>query len=474
MTWGKSKIGNKGADGLTFCLYLALVAIGVIMVYTVGKPVDGYPQDVASFIFGTSVGKQAIWGVLSIAIFLAVFLLFDERMWQSSSYLIYGICIVSLILVLLFGTEIKGAKSWFRFAGFTIQPSEIAKFGTCLAMATYLNTWSDRLRDIQTICVGVMIWFVPAIFILLQPDAGSALVFFAFLIPMYREGLSPLWFWLGGCLIAGFLLGILYAPAVVSWYYGQGLLVFLIARLGVNGYYRIGLSLLALIGLNTAWFMGYYIAAAIVLALSTVLLLLWHLLRKAGPWLQLAVGSLALGVLVTFGANYFFNEILQPHQQDRINVWLRPTAEDAQGAGYNVAQSKLAMASGGLTGKGIGEGTMTRFGHVPEQETDFIFSAVGEEQGFMGVAAVLVLYFILLFRIAHIAERQRFPFHRAYAYSVAGILFMHLLVNVGMVMGLMPVIGIPLPFLSKGGSSLLGFSIMLAVLLKLDKFREQV
>ncbi|MEL6668597.1 MAG: rod shape-determining protein RodA, partial [Bacteroidota bacterium] len=470
----KGKIGNKGADALVFCLYLALTTIGVVMVYTVGKPVGGYSTDLASFIFTTMVGKQAIWVLLSLAVFLGVFLLFDERLWRSSSYIIYGGLIGALVLVLLFGTEIKGAKSWFRFAGFTIQPSELAKFGTCLAMATYLNTWSNRLRDIQTIGVGVMIWLVPALLILLQPDAGSALVFTAFLIPMYREGLSPLWFWLGGCLIAGFLLGILFNPASVSWYYAQLLLLFLLLRIKLKWYYIVAMAALAFGGLNYAWLNGYFGWAVAGLSIGVVSLSLWYVLQKAGPWLQLAIGSLALGIVVTFGANYFFNEVLQPHQQDRINVWLRPSAEDGQGAGYNVAQSKLAMASGGVGGKGIGQGTMTRFGHVPEQETDFIFSALGEEHGFMGVALVLILYFWLLYRITQIAERQRFPFHRAYAYGVAGILFLHLLVNVGMVMGLMPVIGIPLPFLSKGGSSLLGFSIMLAVLLKLDKFREQV
>ncbi|MEM6398180.1 MAG: rod shape-determining protein RodA [Bacteroidota bacterium] len=474
MDWQKGKIGNKGADSTTFLLYLSLIAVGVIMVYTVGKPIEGYPSDMAAFIFTTMVGKQSIWALISIVVFMGVFLLFDERLWKSSSYLIYGICIASLVLVLIFGTEIKGAKSWFRFAGFTIQPSEIAKFGTCLAMATYLNAWSDKLRDLQTIGYGVLIWLVPSILILLQPDAGSALVFLAFLIPMYREGLSPLWFWLGGCLIAGFLLGILFAPSTVCWFYAQGLLVFLLAKLNLRWYFIAVFGLIALCGLNYAWYIGYDVSAFLGLAAGIVALSLWYLVQKAGIWLQLSLGSLAFAAIVTFGANYFFNEVLQPHQQDRINVWLRPTPEDSQGAGYNVAQSKLAMASGGLTGKGIGEGTMTRFGHVPEQETDFIFSALGEEQGFVGVAAVLILYFFLLYRITQIAERQRFPFHRAYAYGVAGILFMHLLVNVGMVMGLMPVIGIPLPFISKGGSSLLGFSIMLAVLLKLDKYREQV
>ena len=472
--WAEQKIGTKGADGWTLCMYLALVALGVLMVYTVSQPVEGYPDDWATFFFATNVGKQIIWVAISLFVFVSVFFLFDEWLWRNSSYTIYGLTIIGLILVLLIGAEIKGAKSWFRFAGFTIQPSELAKFGTCLAMATYLNSWSNRLGDLKTVGVGIAIWLVPSFLILLQPDAGSALVFFAFLIPMYREGLSPLFFWLGACISGAFILGIMFEPLIVSWYFGLCLLLGLLFTIKQPWRVKLPLALILISGLLWGSSRGYQGTSSLVLLGILLSISGLYLLRSRLEPLRIGWGSLLLGLAVVFGANYFFNEVLQPHQQARIMVWLQPTEADAQGAGYNVAQSKLAMASGGVFGKGIGEGTMTRYGHVPEQETDFIFSAIGEEQGFIGVVLVLLLYLALLFRITKLAERQRHAFHRAYAYGVAGIIFLHLLVNIGMVMGLMPVIGIPLPFISKGGSSLLGFSIMLAVLLKLDKFRAEV
>ncbi|MEL6276711.1 MAG: rod shape-determining protein RodA, partial [Bacteroidota bacterium] len=414
-----------------------------------------------------------IWIIISFATFFGVFVFFDHLVWFRTAYPIYIGTIISLVAVLLFGVEIKGATSWFRMGGFTIQPSEITKFGTCLAMAAYLNSWSNRMDDLRSIGVGFGIWVLPMLLILLQPDAGSALVFTSFLLVMYREGLSSVFYLLGGFVAFTFILGILYPPA----YLALGLIG---AILLVYSYYLPNKKLFNILMVTALLAVAIWAVLAgyklyVYIALPSILLTIsaYLYLRRRNRLVNVALASLAIGVMVFFASNYFFNNVLKPHQQERINVWLQPGEANPRGPLYNITQSKLAIAAGGLDGKGLTKGTMTRFGYVPEQKTDFIFCVVGEEHGFVGSMGVILLYLILLWRISILAERQRSTFNRAYAYGVAGIIFIHVLVNIGMTMGLVPVIGIPLPFLSKGGSSLLGFSIMLAVLLKLDKLRDE-
>lgn len=469
-----TKLGTKGTDILTFSLYLALVAIGWLMIYTTGAGLEQYPDSLAPFLFDTAVGKQTLWIFICLAAFFGIFFLFDHKIFSLLAYPSYIACMLLLVLVLVLGVEIKGATSWFRFGGFTIQPSELAKFGTCLAMAAYLNSWSNQLDNLRPIAFGMLIWVLPAALILLQPDAGSALVFSSFLIAMYREGTPPLLYLLGGFTALMFILGILYSPLLlIAGLSGVVLLIynynFPRARLYLLG----GLLLLAS-GCVYLWLEGKAWLALGLPLVTTAVMSAYFIIRQKRQLVQIALFGLVLGSSIAFTSNYLFNNVLKPHQQNRINAWLQPELLDKRGALYNLTQSKLAISAGGLWGKGLTQGTMTKFGYVPEQQTDFIFCAVGEEQGFVGSVAIIILFLALLWRITTIAERQRSTFNRAYAYGVAGILFIHMLVNIGMTMGLLPVIGIPLPFMSKGGSSLLGFTIMLAVLLKLDKYRDEV
>lgn len=469
-----NNLGNKGTDILTVSFYLALVTVGWFMIYSTGAGLESYPDSLAPFLFDTAIGKQTLWIIICLAIFFGIFFLLDYKIFALLAYPAYIASIGGLLLVLVLGVEIKGATSWFRFGGFTIQPSEFAKFGTCLAMAAYLNSWSNRLDNIKTIGVGISIWALPALLILLQPDAGSALVFSSFLITMYREGMPSLLYVLGGFTAAMLILGILYTPLLlIAGLCGIVLLIYNYNLSKLRLYVFGGLVFLGA-GVVWAWLQGYQVVALSVLLAAVIAFSAYFGIRQRGQLVQIALFGLILGSAIAFTSNYLFNNVLKPHQQDRINAWLQPEKLDKRGALYNLTQSKLAISAGGLFGKGLTEGTMTKLGYVPEQQTDFIFCAVGEEQGFIGSTAIIVLFLLLLWRITTIAERQRSTFNRAYAYGVAGILFIHVLVNIGMTMGLLPVIGIPLPFMSKGGSSLLGFTILLAVLLKLDKYRDEV
>ena len=460
-------------DYFTFCLYLALIFVGWLMIFTVGNPVDGYPTDVASFL-ATPVGKQTIWIAICLLLFGFIVFFTDPKFWQTFAYLIYGIGLIFLILVLFFGREINGAKAWFTFGGAAFQPSEIVKFGTALAMSAYLSHWSTKLTQLRSAAVAVLILLVPAALILLQPDAGSALVFFSFFIVLYREGMSVVLYIIGIFTAVMFVLGILTPPLVLI----AGLLwrALLIYAFNTNRRTAFWVLAAAAAGAGAFWLIRNE-QMGLVLSLLGGAFVLFSILQYFNKHARVAVlmgAMLIYGAILVQGTNYAFNNILQPHQQERLNVWLQPELSDPRGARYNVLQSQMAISAGGLTGKGLMEGTMTKLNYVPEQQTDFIFCAVGEEQGFVGSAAIIALFLLLIYRLTVIAERQRQRFARIYAYSVAGILFIHMFVNIGMTMGLLPIIGIPLPFISKGGSSLLGFTIMLAVLLKLDKHRNRV
>ena len=454
-------------------LYVFLVTAGMLMLYSVGRPPEGYSWDIPEMM-RSFMGKQFIWLMISAAAWFVIHHFIDRDLWVKGSYPIYGATLLLLLLVLVFGKEINNARSWFSVAGFTFQPSELAKFGAALAMAAFLSQWSEKLNNLGAIGSGLLIMALPAGLIILQPDPGSALVFGSFLLVMYREGLSPLILIFGIFTATMFLLGILQPTALLA----AGLLGLLllimafsvprnlrywvagaVALLAAAAYaYRLGVGWPVLLGL-----FGAFCAAAT-----------YHLLRQNGRLVLLSVTALFWGVLIAFAANFTFNNVLKPHQQERIDAWLRPAGMSERGALYNITQSKLAIAAGGLSGKGLEDGTITKYDYVPEQETDFIFSAVGESQGFIGSTIVILAFMALLWRISIIAERQKRTFARAYAYGVAGIILIHMLINIGMTMGLMPVIGIPLPFISKGGSSLLSFTIMIAVLVKLDRHRVDV
>jgi rod shape determining protein RodA len=407
-------------DWLSVLLYALLVSVGWISIYA--ADFDGLRTGM--FDLSTSHGKQILW--VTVALVLAILIvIIDNKFYTTFAYLIYGLVMVMLVMIFFIGSEVKGNKSWFVLGGFSIQPSEFAKFATALAVAKFLSSQGANMKYWSTRFIVAAIILLPMILILYQGDAGSALVFLSFVLVLYREGLSS-WVLVGGGLI-------------------------------------VTLSLLALVVEEKL-----YLVVGIVLITAIIIYFLRKHIRIA--FLVAGIALASMGYI--YGVSYLFAK-LKPHQKDRIEVVLGKL-EDKKGAGYNLDQSKIAIGSGGFSGKGFLNGTQTKGNFVPEQTTDFIFCTVGEEHGFIGTMIVLGLFMALLARIIYISERQRSKFTRLYGYGVASIIFFHVIINIGMTIGLVPVIGIPLPFLSYGGSSILSFTILLFILLKLDSDRLAV
>lgn len=401
-------------DWLTLVLYFVFVIGGLLCIYA-----SVYKED-HPMIYDTSMnyGKQLIW--IGLSLFIGVLILFvDEKFFYAFAYPIYGITLFLLVAVLLAGTTVKGSSSWIEIGGFRMQPAEFAKFGAALALAKYLSGFNIKFKERKTQIIAFAISFLPLFIILFQNETGSALVFGSFIFVLYREGLP------GWILFLGFAV--------------------------------IVLSVLAL--LAPALYLS--IAIAILAGLFTLVI------RRNRQNILAVIGVAVVMMVYVNSVDYVFENVLQAHQKSRINVLLGKEV-DLKGAGYNVMQSKIAIGSGGLLGKGFLEGTQNKFRFVPEQSTDFIFCTIGEEYGFIGSFIFIALYMLLLWRIVYLAERQRYKFNRIYGYSVASILFFHFLINIGMTLGLMPVIGIPLPFISYGGSSLLSFTILLFIFIRLD------
>ncbi len=367
-------------------------------------------------------GKQLIWIGLSSFIGLLI-LLVDEKFFYAFAYPIYIITILLLLAVLAFATTVKGSASWIEIGGFRMQPAEFAKFGASLALARYLSGFNIKFGDKKTQLIAGGMIILPMIIILLQNETGGALVFASFVFMLYREGLP------GYFLFIGFMMGVLAVLALI-----------------VPSMYLI-------------------IAIAVIAGGFTLII------RRNKQNLLIVAGVALFAMAFASSIGYAFENILQPHQKSRINVLLGKEV-DLKGAGYNVQQSKIAIGSGGLLGKGFLEGTQNKFRFVPEQSTDFIFCTIGEEYGFVGSTVFIILYIVLLWRILMMAERQRQKFNRIYGYCVASILFFHFAINIGMTLGLLPVIGIPLPFFSYGGSSLLSFTILLFIFIRLDANRQ--
>lgn len=402
-------------------LYFLLVGLGWLNIFAVV-----YDAQLEQSIFDTSLnsGKQLIWIATSIVLF-AVIMLTDFRFYDSFAYFIYGGMLLLLVFVLLFGTEVAGSKSWFSIGSFRLQPAEFAKFTTALAVAKFISTDNKLFYNLRPQIVLFAIIGLPAILIILQGDTGTAMVFSAFLLAFYREGFSPV------------LLGIGIAAAVLF------ILTLFVPQL-------------------------YLMIAVIV----TAFLLIGINARKTKRIIVIGVSAVAI-MGVIFSVDYVITDVFKPHQQNRIKALINPEG-DPLGYGWNVTQSKIAIGSGGMWGKGFLEGTQTKFDFVPEQSTDFIFCTIGEEHGWFGSLLLITLFVLLLIRVTVIAERQKATFARVYGYSVAGILFFHFAVNIGMTIGLFPVVGIPLPFFSYGGSSLWAFTILLFILVKLDAHRMQI
>jgi len=457
---------EKTFDWITLSVYISLVIIGWFMVFsTLYDANDPY-----TFLdIRTQIGAQTAWLILSIFAFIATLTL-DWKFWNTLAFPIYAVSIIFLILVIFVGKEINGAKSWFSFGFISFQPSEWAKVGTALALSSYLSFFKTSITNTNTLAVSMALFLTPALLILLQPDFGSALIFASFFILLYRRGLSSFIFVLGIGLAAIFILSLMYGTYLVATLlFALGVIALILEReAGRRALFVVVMFMMIFVG---SWF----IEDQKFMILPPLLLFIFYSFLQIKNTNFKLVGVLlpviALSILFSYTSSYTFDNFLRPHQQERVNVWLRPEKCDPRGSLYNITQSKLAIGSGGFYGKGYLKGQMTKLNYVPEQTTDFIFTSIGEEQGFIGSVGVIILFSILLIRCIIIAERANLEFIRNYGYAVAGILFLHFAFNIGMTMGLMPVIGIPLPFISKGGSSLMAFSVMVAILIKMDKAR---
>jgi rod shape determining protein RodA len=460
-------INREGLDWVTVIIYLLLVFTGWFMLYSIHHD----PNDPYAFLKpGTSIGQATIMVIVSVIVFFSSYII-DWKLWNIFSYPIFGFSILLLILVLFFGSNIKGSQSWFNIFGFSLQPSEIAKFGAALAVASFISHYKQALGQWKIMGLGLLLILVPMILILLQPDAGSAIVFFSLIFTFFRNGATPL------ILAIPLLVLLVFVSTLVYGFLIAGLIIVSIALLLITVIYYQNRFLIigSFIFIIVLWILHTQTLSILSLILGILAFygLAFYFWYKNPRNIRLSLFSSLLIILLFSGLTSFtFNKLLKPHQQERINVWLQPENSDPLGSLYNVMQSKMAIGSGGLTGKGFLEGAMTNLEYVPEQATDFIFTALGEEQGFLGVTGLIVLYLVLILRVISIGERSDNKFILSYAYAIGGYLFFHFFINIGMTMGLVPVIGIPLPFLSRGGSALMVFSMMLGVLLKLDTVRR--
>jgi rod shape determining protein RodA len=432
-------------------------------------------QHQSIFDMSQQYGKQLLW-IGAAAVFALVIMLLEVNFYVFFSYIIYGFLIFLLLLVLFVGKEINGARSWIQLGSFTIQPSEFAKFATALALSRYMSSYGFKLQKPQSLITIAAIIFGPVLFILLQNDTGSALVYFSFVLVLYREGLS------GVVLFFGTLFTLLFILALVLSNFTLAIILVsmvLVMYLIFNPKLKQFGNVLMIYAFSIAIFLGlgtllttdienaHFIMAGAVVA--TLIVLYKSIQNKYSSYIKIALVFIG-SILFTISVDYGFEHFLEPHHKVRINELLG-IESNPHGAGYHVNQSKIAIGSGGAWGKGYLQGTQTKFDFVPEQSTDFIFCTVGEEWGYVGTFTMVVLFCFLFMRLVWLAERQRSVFSRIYGYSVAVIMFFHFMVNIGMTIGVMPVIGIPLPFFSYGGSSLWSFTILLFVFIRLDASR---
>lgn len=486
----------KSFDWVTLVMYLILVFAGWLTIHAASYNLED--PDISIFDFSRPSGKQIVW--IALSVFLVVLILVtDSKFFITYAPVIYTLMMILLLATIFIGTNINGSHSWIKIGAFSIQPAEFGKFSTALMLAWLFNTYNFKLTRPSNFLRAVLIIIVPVILIILQRETGSALVYFSLVLLFYRQGMSGIILWLGFSMVLIFVLGIRYSIDIATGdpsLFGQELVLSIIPFLVVlmfvfylEDYYsafKLGIISAAVLiagGLIIRYlppclpepyaglFVKYatYRNMALLLSIYSALYTLWHyLLSRYLPYLWVAlIGLFFIGWL--FLCHAAFNK-LEDHQRTRIEVLLG-IKQDLKGAGYNVNQAKIAIGSGGFLGKGYLQGTQTKLSYVPEQETDFIFCTVGEEQGFVGSSLVILLYMALILRLIYLAERQRTTFAQIYGYCVACIFAFHVFINVGMVIGLVPVIGIPLPFFSYGGSGLWSFTILLFIFLKLDMTR---
>ncbi len=461
-------------DWVTVILYLILIFMGWANIYSAVFSEEH--QNI--FDLSQRYGKQLLWIVA--ALFLAFsFFTIDSRFYSEFAFVFYGLIILLLLAVLVFGTKINGARSWFEVGSFRIQPAEFAKFATGLALAKFLSNYNKQIHAPINLIKIASIVLLPAVLISFQPDTGSALVYMIFIFVLYREGLS------GRFLMTAFLLGALFVLALTISF----TMIIIIIVIGTLLFYSfqqqqfkdgiivlISISFLTLVLFGVKYFFDYTWEFHHILGTATIIsaffALLWALRYNLHKIYFFAL-ILLLSVPYIYSSEYLFNNVLREHQQKRVNILLGKE-KDVYGAGYNVNQSKIAIGSGGAFGKGFLRGTQTKYNFVPEQATDFIFCTVGEEWGFAGSTLVIFIFLVLMLRLIFLAERQRNPFSRIYGYAVVAILFFHFAINIGMTIGAVPIIGIPLPFFSYGGSSLWAFTILLFIFIRLDATRMEL
>ena len=475
----------RSLDWWTVGIYIALLVFGWVSVcgasYTYG--------DTDIFSLSTRSGMQIVW--IGTSLFLGlVLLLLDDRFYDTFSYVIYAILLLLLFLTIFNPHEIKGSRSWLVLGPLRLQPAEFAKFATALAVAKLMGSYGFNIHHWKDFVAACGVVLLPMLFIVAQKETGSALVYLSFFLMFYREGMPGSILFTGVAMVVYFVVGIKFeGVSLLQTPTSLGVFVVILliqtfTSVMVNVYCRnktlmwymlggsFGATLLALLfSLYVIQFNIIWVQLLVTVIIVGYLLVEWLRTRLSNYFfiLAFAIGSIAF----FYSADYVLNNVLEPHQRVRINVLLG-LDDDLSGAGYNVHQSEIAIGSGGLRGKGFLNGTQTKLKFVPEQDTDFIFCTVGEEEGFFGSAGVLILFLLLILRLIHLAERQPFAFGRIYGYCVLSIFLFHVFINVGMVLGLTPVIGIPLPFFSYGGSSLWGFTFLLFIFLRIDAGRNLV
>lgn len=462
-------------DWVIIIIYIALLAIGCLNIYSVTRS-----ETVLDF-WDTSNRhvKQLIWIAISFIVVLVI-LIIQSKIIQWLSYTSYIISVIFLLFVLIFGKEINSSKSWFELGNFRMQPVEFAKIAICLAVSNFISSRSFSFYKIKNVLILIAIILVPIVCIILQNDTGSSLVIFSLIFVFYREGLNKYLFYIilsfSILFILAILTNIIYLSAIVFlffllWYIVSNwksiheriiLIIFLFSAV-------LSSIIFVKLGLDESYILYFLLGVIAIIVLS---LLILFFIKKYWKNIYFAILIFA-SIFYILSIQFIFNNVLQDHQRNRLNELLGKT-EDVYGKGYHSRQSIIAIGSGETFGKGFLHGTQTRYNFVPEQSTDFIFCTIGEEWGLFGTSVVLLLFATLIIRIIILAEKQRSAFTRVYGYSIASILFFHIIVNIGMTIGIMPIIGIPLPFLSYGGSSILAFSILLFIFVKLDSDRIQI
>ncbi len=460
-------------DKISIGIFLVMIVIGWFNIYAAV-----YNEEHSRIIdLSQRYGKQFVWiiATLVLAIFIVVI---DTRFYFFFAYYVYGLVMFLLFMVLILGKEINGARSWFEFGSLSLQPSEFAKFGTALALAAYLSSKRPDLKRLSVFIPAISIIALPAILIAMQPDLGSSVVFIALFIVLFREGMSSYVFTSGLIMVILFFFTLLFN----SLYLTLGLITVALALVWfTTRKWKLCITGLGIFVLVTLFL--YLINSLVIKTLKDENILFISIILSGFIFGIYFFKKRAVSILIIYlflvgsvvfinSVDFAFNRLLQPHQKERVEIMLG-FKSDPHGTGYNVNQSIISIGSGGFAGKGYLQGTQTKFKFVPAQSTDFIFCTVGEEWGFIGSFVVIGLYVFLLLRLIMLAERQRSAFSRIYGYGVVSVFFLHFFINIGMALGLVPVIGIPLPFFSYGGSSLWSFTILLFIFLRLDASRTE-